>query len=222
MAEGGEETVRKIESAGGKATFVKADVSVTEDIKRAVKTALDTYGKLDILFNNAGVAGDYVPITEMTEEQWDRGLNVNTRGVWLGMKYAIPEMLKQGGGVIISTASISGFTVVPGVPPEYNVSKAATIMLTKTAAAQFADKNIRINCICPGHCLTPMVVNWLHGDQEAKKEVDGRQLIGRMGTVDEIAQAALFLASDECSSFITGEALVADGGHTVLARGTIV
>jgi NAD(P)-dependent dehydrogenase (short-subunit alcohol dehydrogenase family) len=222
VARGGEETVKKIESDGGKATYFKADVSVTEDVKGMIKAAVNTYGKLDILFNNAGVAGDYVPITEMTEGQWDRGLNVNTRGVWLGMKYAIPEMLKRGGGVIINTASISGFAVVPGTPPEYNVSKAATIMLTKTAAAQFADKNIRVNCICPGHCLTPIVINWLHGSEEARKEVNGRQLIRRMGTAEEIAQVALFLASDECSSFITGEALVADGGHTILARGTIV
>jgi len=222
IAEGGEETVSMIKAAGGKATFVKGDVSVTEDIKRAVKTTVDTYCKLDIIFNNAGVAGDYVPITELTEEQWDRGLNVNTRGAWLGMKYAIPEMLKQGGGAVINTASISGFAVVPGVPPEYNVSKAATIMLTKTAATQFADKNIRINCVCPGHCYTPIVVKWLHGDEEAKKEVDTRQLIGRMGTAEEIAQAVLFLASDECSSFVTGSALVADGGHTSLARGTVL
>ncbi len=222
VAEGGEETVRMIKGAGGEAIFVNADISKTEDVKNMIKTAVDTYGKLDILYNNAGVAGQAVPVTEMTEEQWNKGININLKGAWLGMKYAIPEMLKQGGGVIISTASIAGIVMVPDTPPEYNVSKAGLIMLTKTAAINFADKNIRVNCICPGHCLTPMVVKWLKGNKEAINEVNQRQPIGRMGKIEEIAQAALFLASDESSSFMTGAALVVDGGHSIAARGAHV
>lgn len=218
VAEGGEATVKEIKDAGGEATFVKVDVSKPEDVRMMVKTTVDTYGKLDILYNNAGVGTVGNLITEITEEQWNRCVGINLTAVWLGMKYAIPEMLRQGGGVIISTASISGFTVAPGVSAEYNATKAGVIMLTKTAAADFAKQNIRVNCICPGHCLTPLVEKWASGNEEALNEVHRRQLIGRMGRPEEIAQVALFLACDETSSFIVGEALVADGGHTIVAR----
>ena len=223
VPEGGEETVRVIKEAGGEAIFVNADVSKTEDVKRMIRTTVDTYGKLDILFNNAGVAMGQVPLTETTEEQWNRDISINLTGVWLGMKYAIPEMTKRGGGVIISTASVAGFMAVLDVPVEYNVSKAGVIILTKVAAAEFADQNIRVNCICPGNCVTPQCLNYnieraVEGREVALRKMNAMQLIGRMGRAEEIAQVALFLACDD-SSFVTGEALVADGGHSVLARG---
>ena len=187
VPEGGEETVKKIKDNGGEAIFVDADVSRIEDVKKMVKVAVDNYGRLDILFNNAGVCGKAVPLTE--------------------------------GGVIINTASTAGILATPDVPVEYNVSKAGMIMLAKTAAAEFATKNIRVNCICPAHCVTPMLDKALAGNEKATEEFSQRQPVGRMGTMEEVAQAALFLASDECSSFITGIALPVDGGYTAIGRG---
>ena len=222
FAEGGKETVRKIEDGGGDAVFVKADISKSKDIKRMIGAAIDNYGRLDILFNNAGVCGKAVPLTEVTEGQWDIGMNTNLRGAWLGMKYAIPEMLKSGGGAIISTASTAGIQAMPDVPVEYTVSKAGMIMLTKAAAAEFATKNIRVNCICPAHCVTPMVDKALSGNERAREEFSERQPLGRMGTAEEVAQAVLFLASEECSSYITGIALPVDGGYTAVGRGNLV
>lgn len=219
-AAAGEETVRMIKAAGGEAIFVNADVSKTDDVKRMISTTTGTYGKLDILFSNAGVCGSYAPLTKMAEEQWDKTLSIDLKGVWLGMKYGIPVMLGSGGGVVINMASMSGFTVAAGIPADYNVAKAGVIMLTKTAAAEFAPK-IRVNCICPGHCLTPQMEQWVHGDKKALEQASRMSLMGRLGKAEEIAQAALFLASDESSSYITGEALVIDGGHTVVARGEV-
>jgi len=219
IAKGGEETVRMIKEDGGEAIFIKIDVSKTEDVRKMIKTTIDTYGKLDILHNNAGVVGQLAPLHQITEEQWNRVISINLTGVWLGMKYAIPEMVKKGGGTIINTASVGGIIRVPNTPTDYHVSKAGVIMLTKVAAVEFANRNIRVNCICPSHSLTPLVENAVRGNKEAINEFNQRAPMGRMATPEEIAQAALFLASEESSSFITGEALVVDGGYTVAGRG---
>ena len=135
------------------------------------------------------------------------------------MKYAIPEMLKRGGGVIISTSSVSGLVAAPSISADYNTAMASVIMLTKTAAVEFANQNIRVNCICPGYSSTPMLKRAL-ADKGLLDELNRRQPMNRIGTSEEIAQAALFLATDESSSFITGQALVVDGGQTAAGRGT--
>jgi NAD(P)-dependent dehydrogenase (short-subunit alcohol dehydrogenase family) len=186
-----------------------------------VKTAVDVFGKLDILFNNAGVCAGG-KLTEISEEQWQKTIAINLTGVWLGMKYGISEMLKSGGGAIINTASICATMVLSGVPADYNATKAGVIMLTRTAAVEFAPK-IRVNCICPGHCLTEMTRQWLAGASEKDiAGVNAMSPLGRMGAEEEIAQTALFLACDETSSYITGEALVVDGGHSIVGRGEIL
>jgi NAD(P)-dependent dehydrogenase (short-subunit alcohol dehydrogenase family) len=216
---GGQETVQMITDDGGQAVFVAVDVSRPADCERMIETAVDTYGRLDILFNNAGISGKSVPVTDVTEEQWDKVLGVNLKGAWLGTKYGIPAMLKSGGGTIINLASTAGITVMPDVPVEYNVSKAGMIMLTKTTAAEFATKGIRANCICPAHCTTPMVNKIVSDDEVARVEWSQRQPMGRMGTMEEVAETALFLACEECSSYITGAVLPVDGGYTAVGRG---
>lgn len=218
--EAGEETVRMIEEAGGEAIFVKADVSKTEDVKEMIGTTVGTYGKLDILFNNAAVVTMGIFSTsELAEKDWDKTISINLKGVWLGMKYAIPEMLKQGGGTIINMSSVAGIVMTPDIPVDYAVSKAGVIMLTRTAAIEFAKQNIRVNCICPGHTLTPQNEQWLAGDEEALNQLNRNIPTNRMAMPEEIAQAALFLADDKSSSYITGEALVIDAGYSVVCRG---
>jgi NAD(P)-dependent dehydrogenase (short-subunit alcohol dehydrogenase family) len=216
----GEKTVNMIREGGGEAVSIQADVARAEDVKRMVKAAVATFGKLDILCNNAGICGEG-KLTEITEEQWQKTIAIDLTGVWLGMKYGIPEMLKTGGGVVVNTASIAGFSVLSGVPADYNAAKAGVVMLTKTAAVEFAPR-IRVNCICPGHCLTEMTEQWMAtATPETVAEINAMSPLGRMGTAEEVAQAALFLACDETSSYITGESLVVDGGHTVVSRGEI-
>lgn len=206
--ESGEETVRMIREAGGEAVFVKTDVSKAADVKSMIKIAIDNYGQLDILFNNAGFEGELGYLHELTEENWDRVIDGNLKGVFLGMKYGIPEMLKRGGGVIVNTASTAGLGD-HAYMSVYCASKGGVIRLTMTAALEYASQNIRINCICPGGILTPMVER-ISLDEEVCKRA--RWLpIGRLGTPEEAAQAALFLASSE-SSFITGACLPVDGG----------
>jgi NAD(P)-dependent dehydrogenase (short-subunit alcohol dehydrogenase family) len=219
VPEGGEQTVKMITDSGCEAIFVEADVSKSEDAQGMIKAAVDEYGGLDILCNNAGVVGLCSLIPELTLEQWYRTINVDLTGVFLGMKYGIPEMLKTGGGSIINTSSAGGVSVVPDVPADYAAAKAGVIMLTKVAAIEFARQGIRVNCICPGHCLTPMVDNFLRDNAGFANEFNERIPMGRMGAPQEVAQAALYLACGETSSFVTGLALVIDGGHTIAARG---
>ena len=213
IAEGAEEAVRIITTTGGDAAFVRVDVSKATDVQKMVKTTIDTYGQLDILCNNAGVETEWVLIEEHSEDGWDRIIDINLKGVFLGMKYGIPEMLNKGGGVIINTASIDG---VVGLPKHaaYCASKAGVIVLTKVAALEYGSRNVRVNCICPGIIDTPLLEREIHAMGETMATHQWRQLgpLGRLGKPEEIAKVALFLASDE-SSFVSGAALMADAGY---------
>jgi NAD(P)-dependent dehydrogenase (short-subunit alcohol dehydrogenase family) len=203
---GGRETAKMIKEAGGEAIFIEADVSQAADVERMVKTTVDTYGRIDILYNNAGIMGTSGPTAKATEENWDLVLGTNLKGVFLGSKYAIPVMLTQGGGVIINTASITGFAGSPDLAA-YGASKGGVIQLTKAVALEYADQNIRVNCICPGIIRTPM------------SEAEGLTVEGdfipqrRIGQAEDVARAALYLASDD-SAYVTASSLVIDGGWT--------
>jgi len=177
-----------------------------------IKKAVDIYGRLDILYNNAGIVGKLSPTHEANEAYFNKIIAINLKGVFLGMKYGIAEMLKTGGGSIINTASAAGLVGFQGLPA-YSASKGGVVQLTKTAAIEYATQNIRVNCMCPGVIWTPMVERITGGDEEAKAQFTKMEPVGRMGTPEEIAKAALFLACDD-SSFVTGVALPVDGGLT--------
>jgi NAD(P)-dependent dehydrogenase (short-subunit alcohol dehydrogenase family) len=211
--DGGSETRSLIERDGGSARFVHADVSRAADVKDLVQAAVDAFGRLDIMFNNAGIEGDAgVPTADCTEENWDRIMGVNLKGVFLGMKYAIPELIRAGGGAIISTASLAGLVGVPGMPA-YTASKGGVVQLTKAAALEYASHNIRINCICPGAVTTAMTARLAEQYRTTgRQRLTGvRNPMSRSADPKEIARVALFLASD-ASSYMTGVALPVDGG----------
>ncbi len=213
----GEETVRLIREAGGEASFVKTDVAIADDVKKMIKVAVDNYGKLDIINNNAGIVETQAPTHEVEEADWDKCISIDLKGVFLGMKYAIYEMLKRGGGVIINSASVFGLVAFPGLPA-YSASKGGVVQLTKAAALEYATRNIRVNVMCAGTIWTELMeksaLETAASVEEAKKRsVEFFSPIGRVGTPEDVAQLALFLASDD-SSFITGAALVIDGGFS--------
>jgi NAD(P)-dependent dehydrogenase (short-subunit alcohol dehydrogenase family) len=214
MDELGKETVKSISESGGEAIFVHTDVSRTEDVKNMIKAAVDTYGKFDIIFNNAGIEGASIDTANYPENVFDKVVAINLKGVWLGIKYAVPELLKTGGGVIINTTSVAGLVAFAGLSA-YNATKGGIIQLTKTAAIEYAKQNIRVNCIAPGVIETAMVDRFLKGQPEAKAAFIQLEPVGRFGTPEEVAKVALFLASDD-SSFITGTVLVVDGGLTAV------
>ena len=209
-AEAGEETVRMIKEAGGEAIFVKADVSKVEDIRKMVKTAVSTYGKLNILFNNAGLIAEVAPTAEATEEKFDETIATNLKGAFMGMKYAIPEMLRIGGGSIINIASIAGTKGVTNAPA-YAASKGGVLALSRATAIEYATQNIRVNCVSPGTISTPAMAALMKDDPEIKRNYEEAVPQGRLGRPDEVAQVVLFLASDE-ASHVTGEKLAIDGG----------
>lgn len=206
----GTKVAEDIRKRGGDATFVKMDVSNPDDVQRTISTAVETYGKLDVLFNNAGMLGEMAPTADCTLENWERVINVNLKGVFLGMKYAIPELLKNGGGVIVNTASAAGFVGFPTLPA-YCASKGGVIQLTKAAALEYARQNIRVNAICPGAIQTPLVQTFISLGEEAQRAMEASEPVGRLGKPEEVARLALYLASDD-SSFCTGAPFIIDGG----------
>jgi len=201
----GEELVKRIHSEDGKAIFVTCDVSKESDIKNMVQTAIKTFGKLNCAFNNAGIEGETADTSQCTNENWDKTIDVNLRGVWLCMKYQISEMLNNGGGSIVNCSSIAGLVGFAGIPA-YTASKHGVIGLTQSTALEFANKKIRVNAICPGVIKTPMIDRFMKGDAQALKSLVESAPMGRIGLPEEIAQAALWLCSD-ASSFVTGHPL---------------
>jgi len=206
----GKEVVEAIKSNGRDAVFASVDVSRPEDVQAMVRTAVDRYGGLDVIFNNAGVEGEQAITADCSLENWDRVININLKGVFLGMKYAIPEMLKRGGGSIINNASVAGLVGFRGIPA-YCASKGGVIQLSKTAALEYATQGIRVNAICPGVIWTPMVERFVGDSAEARKTFEALEPVGHFGSPEDIAAMALFLASDQ-SRFCTGAPFVVDGG----------
>lgn len=210
---GNEETVRMIKDRGGHALAVTCDVRRNEDIQRALNAAIETFGRLDFAFNNAGIEYAIKPAADVTEEEWDRIIEIDLRGVFLCMKHEIPLMLKQGGGAIVNTSSGAGIKGFKG-GAAYVAAKHGVVGLTKAAALDYAPSNIRINAVCPGIIDTPMMDRFTGGTPEGRQAVIAREPVGRMGTPEEIAAAVLWLCSD-AASFVVGSAMVVDGGLTV-------
>lgn len=211
---GGQETVDLIRSAGGEAMFAETDVSRADQVARMVQTALSSYGRLDILFNNAAVQV-YGTIPETPEADWYKVMDINLKGVYLGCKYTIPVMVEQGGGSIINMASILGLVGDP-VMPAYGATKGGILAMTKAMAQAHGRQNIRVNSICPGDVETPLVIEYFDQQPDpaaARQAVASEYALGRIARPAEIASVALFLASDD-SSFVTGTCIVVDGGLT--------
>jgi NAD(P)-dependent dehydrogenase (short-subunit alcohol dehydrogenase family) len=212
---GGADTAAAIRTDGGEAFFRRADVAVTADMRELVRQAADRWGRLDVLVNNAGVAISG-SVTEITDEDWERVLSVNLSGVWRGMRFAIPEMLKTGGGSVINTSSVQSVVGFRGWAG-YAASKGAINSLTRQAAVDYADRGIRVNAVLPGTILTPMNERILAASPDPSRIEQGwlsLHPVGRLGQPEEVAALVVFLASDE-SSFITGELIRVDGGLVV-------
>jgi NAD(P)-dependent dehydrogenase (short-subunit alcohol dehydrogenase family) len=206
----GKETIDLVRTAGGDGLFVKTDVSRTTDVRALIQKTVEKFGSLDVAFNNAGIEGSWSPIAEQSEEDWDRVIGINLKGVWLCLKYEIQQMLKQGnGGAIVNMASVAGFIGSAGAAA-YCASKHGVIALTKTAALENARSGIRVNVVCPAVIETPMGER-LWGAPEAKKFALGLHPIGRFGMPMEVAEAVVWMCSDR-ASFMTGQSLVLDGG----------
>jgi NAD(P)-dependent dehydrogenase (short-subunit alcohol dehydrogenase family) len=208
--EGARAAADEISARGGTATGLRVDVSSADEVQEMVASAVRTYGKLDVLFNNAGVEGEMAPTGDCTLENWHRVIETNLSGAFYGMKFAIKEMAKAGGGVIVNNASVAGLVGFATLPA-YCASKGGVIQLTRTAALEYAKQGIRVNVICPGVIWTPMVERVTGGTTEARAQFEALEPVGRFGTPEEIAKAALFLASDD-STFCTGAPFIIDGG----------
>jgi NAD(P)-dependent dehydrogenase (short-subunit alcohol dehydrogenase family) len=204
------ETMDLIKNSGGEALFIKCDVSKSSDVKAMVEKTIVTYGRLDYAFNNAGIEGDSAPVQDCSEENWDKTIGVNLKGVWLCMKYEIPEMIKLGKGAIVNCSSVAGLVGFSGLPA-YVASKHGVIGLTKTSALECAKLGIRVNAVCPGVIQTPMIDRLTGKDKEAIEQFTNLEPVGRFGQAEEIADAVVWMCSDG-ASFVTGHAMAVDGG----------
>jgi NAD(P)-dependent dehydrogenase (short-subunit alcohol dehydrogenase family) len=210
---GNQQTARLIQEAGGRALAVRCDVTRTEDVQRALNATLEAFGRLDFAFNNAGVEYAIKPLAEVSEQEWDRILDIDLRGVFVCMKHEIPLMLEHGGGAIVNTSSGAGIKGFKG-GAAYVAAKHGVVGLTKAAALDYAQSNIRINAVCPGIIDTPMMDRFSGGTAEGRRAVIAQEPVGRMGTPEEIAAAVTWLCSD-AAAFVVGHAMVIDGGQTV-------
>ena len=210
---GARDTVASVERDGGEAVALEVDVADAVSVRAMVAATVERFGRLDIAHNNAGIMGAGAEITDMDDAVWQRGIDVMLTGVFLCMKHEIPHMVAQGGGAIVNTSSGAGLIGFPG-QANYVAAKHGVIGLTRSAALEYIGRGVRINAICPGTARSRMVDEWMDGSAEAEAEVAALHPIGRIAEPEEIARAALWLASD-ASSFVVGVALPVDGGYTV-------
>ncbi|MSQ28730.1 MAG: glucose 1-dehydrogenase [Dehalococcoidia bacterium] len=211
---GGEETVAMVRAAGGEARFMKVDVTQAPEVAAMVQGAVVAYGRLDVAFNNAGISGTmFVPVADYGEDAWDRVIDINLKGVFLCLKYEMPAMLKNGGGAIVNTASVAGL-VGSRVGVAYIASKHGVVGLTKATALEYVTQGIRVNAVCPSWITTPLTDPFMAQDPGLEGRMVTRQPGGRLCTVEEVAEAVVWLASD-AASFITGHAMAVDGGLVV-------
>ena len=211
--DGNQETARMIEKLGGQAIAVRCDVTRSEDVKAALDKAEETFGRLDVAFNNAGLEQPAALTADLTEEVWDRIVAINLRGVFLCLKHEIPLMLEHGGGAIVNTSAGAGVMGVKG-KAAYTAAKHGVIGLTRAAALDYAESNVRVNAVCPGIIDTPMMDRFTGGTPEGRTRAISQEPIGRLGRPEEIAATVVWLCSD-AASFVVGHAMVVDGGQTV-------
>jgi len=210
----GQETVAQVRTAGGEAIFARTDVSREADVAAAVRAGEAAFGRLDVLYNNAGIfPAEDGAVTDIDEAVWDRVMNVNLKGIYLVCKHGIPALLRAGGGSIVNVASFVALVGCTVPQDAYTASKGGVIALTKSLAVQFGPKGIRTNAICPGPIETPLLTSWLLANPAAKQIRLNRIPMGRFGRAEDIVYLAMYLASDE-SSWTNGSVMVADGGIT--------
>jgi len=208
----GTETTRLIEATGAKALFIQTDVTQAAQVEAMVAQVVAHFGRLDCAFNNAGIEEEHMRLADCSEDTFDRIMAVNVKGVWLCLKYELAQMLKQGGGAIVNTASVAGLVGAPKMAA-YSASKHAVLGLTKSAAVEYGRKNIRVNAVCPGVIRTAMFDRAVQADPKVGPAVAQLHPIGRIGEADEVASVVLWLSSD-AASFVTGHAHTVDGGMT--------
>src|ERR671913_752835 len=208
--QGNRETIRLVEEQGGRALAVRCDVTRAADVKAALDKGVETFGRLDFAFNNAGIEPRKpAPTAEYEEQEWNRIIDINLRGVFVCMKHEIPLILRQGGGAIVNTSSGAGVIGIKG-SPAYTAAKHGVIGLTRAAALDYAAQNLRVNAVCPGYIDTPMMERFTGRTPEGRAKVISEEPAGRMGAPEEIAAAVLFLCSD-AAAFTVGHAMVIDG-----------
>jgi NAD(P)-dependent dehydrogenase (short-subunit alcohol dehydrogenase family) len=211
--ETGEETVRLVTSGGGRASFVRTDVSREDQVERLIRTVVERHGRLDCAFNNGGIDGPPAEVVACKEEDWEQIVGINLKGTYLLMKHEIAQMLTQGGGAVVNMASVCGFIARPN-RIAYNVSRHGVIGATKTAALEYARRGIRVNAVAPGSIRTAIYARSTRGDPAREKAYAEAHALGRIGEPEEVAEAALWLCSDR-ASFVVGHTMLVDGGMTL-------